>query len=79
MKRFFTAAVLGVLLCTQSGFLMQSRGGEICWRENGTAVWHNTGTPSAALANEADRLALERGLALADGEALTRALEDYCS
>ena len=42
MKRFFTAAVLGVLLCAQSGFLMQSRGGEICWRENGTAVWHNT-------------------------------------
>ena len=60
-------------------YLLQTRGGEIAYYDAQNAQWHPTGCCEAALCNEADRISLRRGIPLYSREALTRALEDFCS
>ena len=60
-------------------YLLQTRGGEIAYYDAQNAQWNLTGCCEAALSNEADRDTLRRGIPLYSREALTRALEDFCS
>ena len=78
-RTFSPAAFLSAALIIPCSFFMQVKNGEICWRANGASDWQHTGVYAAQLPNSADREALETGLLLSDREALTRALEDYCS
>ena len=86
MKKIFTALCCCAALaaCTQlpaqePPYLLQTRGGELAYYDAQSAQWHPTGCREEALSNEADRAALRCGLPLYSREALTRALEDFCS
>lgn len=63
----------------QPEYLLCSRDGELVWYSRAEGRWHATGLCADALTNAADRAALHCGLPLESREALTRALEDYCS
>lgn len=72
------AACTGVQ-AAQPEYLLRSRDGELVWYSRAEGRWHATGLCADALTNAADRAALHCGLPLESREALTRALEDYCS
>ena len=85
MKKIFTALCCCAALaaCTQLSaqeppYLLQTRG-ELAYYDAQSARWYPTGCHEEALSNEADRAALRCGLPLYSREALTRALEDFCS
>lgn len=63
----------------QAEYLLCSRDGALVWYSRAEDRWHTTGLCADALTNAADRAVLRCGLPLESREALTRALEDYCS
>ena len=87
MKKLLTAALcLSVLagartlVCAQEPeYVLRDRGGMIAYYDCTHGGWQSTGCPVSALPNATDRAALSCGLPLYSREALTRALEDFCS
>ena len=87
MKKILTAALcLSVLagartlVCAlEPEYVLRDRGGMIAYYDCVHDSWQSTGCPVSALPNAADRAALGCGLPLYSREALTRALEDFCS
>lgn len=87
MKKFLAAAAmlaslagLHTMVCAaQAPYALQSRGGIIACYDEASGGWSSTGRPVSSLPNDADRRALEAGLSFSSRQALTRALEDYCS
>lgn len=72
MKRWLTGLLLaGYLLGVYRGYVA-------VWRYEDPEPWLVTDTP-AALLPERDARELARGRALEGDQALTKALEDYCS
>ena len=71
--------ILFAALLLSPAFWLQTRGGQISYRDCASGVWHETGVCADALPNAGDRALLHCGLPLADAAALTRALEDFCS
>lgn len=78
MKKQTVSALCG-MICALCGFILQTRGGIICWRAEEENLWHQTTQTENMLPNARDRAALEAGIYLEDRAALTCALEDYCS
>lgn len=72
MKRYL------VSLCLLGMILGVSRGYVAIWKDEDPQPWLVTKMP-AALLPERDREALKKGIPLPNDEALTKALEDYCS
>ena len=73
MKKIFTA------LCCCAALAACTQLSALAYYDAQSAQWHPTGCREEALSNEADRAALRCGLPLYSREALTRALEDFCS
>ncbi len=67
-----------VSLCLLGMILGVSRGYVAIWKEEDPQPWLVTKMP-VNLLPEQDQIALKKGIPLPDDEALTRALEDYCS
>ena len=83
MKRLAAFLLLAALLTVpaqgaQARYLLRERGGAVCVYDAARGAWRDTGCPAASLPRAA-RAELLRGLAFADADALTRALEAYCS
>ncbi len=74
-----TVSALCCAMCVLCGFVLQTRGGVICWRAVEDTLWHPTAQSADMLPNASDRAALAEGIYAENRAALTRALEDYCS
>ena len=73
------AALLSVSVWAAPAYTMTVQGGFVAVWDHGSESWClRTRIPVGQLP-EADQALLRRGLALSDGAALTRALEDFCS
>lgn len=77
MKRLLLTLALCMSLCA-GGFLLTIQNGSICYREPGSA-WHDTGLRARSTLPAQDVSLLSRGLHFPSRQALTRALEDFCS
>ncbi len=77
MKRWLLACALCVSICV-NGFFLTIQNGSICYREPGGA-WHDTGLRAHSVLPAQDASLLSRGLHFPSRQALTRALEDFCS
>ena len=74
-------AVCAILLAMGLGartYFLTVKGGRICYREPGGA-WHDTGLRARSTLPAQDVSLLSRGLHFPSRQALTRALEDFCS
>lgn len=83
MRRFAVVLLLCVLLTgaaqgAAARYILRERGGAVCVYDAQNGVWRDTGCPAASLPR-ATRAELLRGLTFASPDALTRALEAYCS
>ena len=76
LNRFPIAPLLALFLLLSPAFLLQARGGHIQYYDG--LCWHDTGAPLHSLPAN-DRALLECGLPLEDADALTAALEDFCT
>lgn len=73
------AALLSVSVWAAPAYTMTVQGGFVAVWDHGSGSWYlRTRIPVGQLP-EADQSLLRQGLPLADGAALTRALEDFCS
>lgn len=77
MKRLLLTLALCMSLFA-GGFLLTIQNGSICYREPGGA-WHDTGLRACSTLPAQDVSLLSRGLHFPSRQALTRALEDFCS
>lgn len=71
-------AFLCALLTVLTGYIFGLHDGFVGYcTENG--IWTLTDVPSHAVCTQADRAALSKGIYLETEQALSRALEDFCS
>ena len=83
MRRFSVVLLLCVLLTgaaqgASARSILRERGGMVCVYDAQSGVWQDTSCPAASLPRAA-RAELLRGLVFSSPDALTRALEAYCS
>lgn len=81
MKQRLLIFALCLALCTgicTGGFFLTIQNGSVCYREPGGA-WHDTGLHARSALPAQDASLLSRGLHFPSRQALTRALEDFCS
>ena len=83
MRRFAVVLLLCVLLTgaaqgTAARYILRERSGMVCVYDAQSGVWQDTGCPAASLPHTA-RAELLHGLVFSSPDALTRALEAYCS
>ena len=79
MKRFLVILLLCALLTgTAVRYILRERSGAVCVYDAASGIWQDTGCPTASLPR-AVRAELLRGLVFSSPDALTRALEAYCS
>lgn len=83
LRRFLlavlAAAFLSLSVWAAPSYTMTVRNGFVAVWDHGSGSWYlQTRIPAGQLP-ETDQELLRRGLPLADGAALTRALEDFCS